>query len=332
MTRAVAGRARERSVPISSTMPVNSQRPPSPWRTPRAGVCHRRPTSPRVTASTPQVSPRPGRRVAGAAVDRPDGRRREQVGRAAPDQERRDEDDDAVDERVGEQGAASPGPPSQRTSSRPRSPAPRGRRAGRAAIPAPRRRAPPVPLDAGVDAPRAGSSASPARVVRTCSRVETAGRRDHDAHRVAALRRRARSSSGSSRRTVPAPTSTASAAARIACTRAPALGRRDPARVAAGGSDLAVEADGRLEGHERQPSARELQERPRSGARARVAQRLDADVDRRRRPRAGARSRVPSTSGLGSCTRDDRARTPAATIASVQGGVRPWWQQGSSVQ
>ena len=39
----------------------------------------------------------------------------------------------------------------------------------------------------------------------------------------------------------------------------------------------------------------------------------------------------PSTSGLGSMLPTNTRAIPAERIASVQGGVRPWWLQGSRV-
>ena len=44
-----------------------------------------------------------------------------------------------------------------------------------------------------------------------------------------------------------------------------------------------------------------------------------------------AASPRPATWGSGSSTPTTTRATPAATMASVQGGVRPWWAQGSSV-
>ena len=39
----------------------------------------------------------------------------------------------------------------------------------------------------------------------------------------------------------------------------------------------------------------------------------------------------PATWGSGSSTPTTTRRTPAAMMASVQGGVRPWWAHGSRV-
>ena len=83
-----------RSVPTSSTMPVNTVSPPR----------RRLPLSRR---SSQTVATR--RREAPGAGDRVDGRGREQVGRAAPDDERRDEQQHAVDEPFGQQPAGERG-------------------------------------------------------------------------------------------------------------------------------------------------------------------------------------------------------------------------------
>ena len=40
---------------------------------------------------------------------------------------------------------------------------------------------------------------------------------------------------------------------------------------------------------------------------------------------------LPATSGLGSRIAATTRATPASISASAQGGVRPWWLQGSSV-
>ncbi len=40
---------------------------------------------------------------------------------------------------------------------------------------------------------------------------------------------------------------------------------------------------------------------------------------------------LAATRGSGSSTAVTTRATPAATSASEQGGVRPWWAQGSSV-
>ena len=49
-------------------------------------------------------------------------------------------------------------------------------------------------------------------------------------------------------------------------------------------------------------------------------------------PAAASRARPrPATSGLGSVMAATTSATPAATRASAQGGVRPWWLQGSRV-
>ena len=46
---------------------------------------------------------------------------------------------------------------------------------------------------------------------------------------------------------------------------------------------------------------------------------------------ASARQPLPWTAGLGSVMARITRAIPAPTSDSVQGGVRPWWQQGSKV-
>ena len=104
----------------------------------------------------------------------------------------------------------------------------------------------------------------------------------------------------------------------------PRLLARHPA--AAGHGDAAVERDRRLVRDER--PAEGLPDAPRLvlPARGEVVEELDLDP-------GGAEPLDPATV-------DHRVRvaaptttraTPAATTASAQGGVRPWWEHGSSV-
>ena len=103
----------------------------------------------------------------------------------------------------------------------------------------------------------------------------------------------------------------------------------DPLRVAGRGGDLAVERHRRLEDHERPPGARVLAERlveqPRGGGDLAVHPR-----PRRRPRRAGCPGRGRTPCRWGRRRRPPRARCPASRIASVHGGVRPWWPHGSS--
>ena len=103
----------------------------------------------------------------------------------------------------------------------------------------------------------------------------------------------------------------------------------DPLRVAGAGGDLAVERHRGLEEHPRAAGARVLAERLVEPARARGQ--LAVGARRPRRPRrAGCpgRGRRPSRSGRR--RRRRRGRCRPSRIASVHGGVRPWWQHGSS--
>ena len=163
---------------------------------------------------------------------------------------------------------------------------------------------------------------------------ESSGRRavgvEDDAARLARGRRRSRAvSCGSSASAVPIPTATASTLGAPA-VRAPArLLAGDPLRVAGARGDLAVERHRGLEEHPRAAGARVLAERlveqPRAGGELAVG---DLDLDRPRRAGSRGRGRTPSRSGRR--RRRRRGAMPAATIASVHGGVLPWWQHGSS--
>ena len=109
-----------------------------------------------------------------------------------------------------------------------------------------------------------------------------------------------------------------------------ALRAGDPPRVAARGRGEAVEAERRLQRHQRPAGAgvlaKRLVQQPRGG-------RLGAVGEARpRRPRrAGCPGRGPLAFSLGSSEPITTRAIPAARIASVQGGWRPWWAQGSSV-
>ena len=111
---------------------------------------------------------------------------------------------------------------------------------------------------------------------------------------------------------------------------AAALLAGDPLRVAGLGRDLAVEAHRGLEDDVRAAGARVLAERLVQQARARATRRRRRSRPRRPR-RAGCRARGRTPCRVGSSEATTTRLMPALTIASVQGGVRPWWQQGSSV-
>ena len=137
-------------------------------------------------------------------------------------------------------------------------------------------------------------------------------------------------SCGSSASAVPMPTATASHSARQWCARGAALLAGDPLRVAAARGDLAVERHRRLEQHPRPPGAGVLAERlveqPGARRRARRRRRTTSMPSSRRMPEAapgGVLGRVVGGD-------DDAARSRPRRIASVHGGVVPWWQHGSS--
>ena len=98
---------------------------------------------------------------------------------------------------------------------------------------------------------------------------------------------------------------------------------RDPAL--AGHGDAAVERDRRLVGDERA-----AERDPRAPGLV-LAPRLEAvgelDLDARSR----SRSSPPCASGFGSSEPATTRAMPAASIASTQGGVVPWWAHGSIV-
>ena len=132
---------------------------------------------------------------------------------------------------------------------------------------------------------------------------------------------------GSSRSAVPMPTATASQPAR---QRWPSsrLAAGDPLGVAGLGGDLAVEGHGRLEQHPRAPRARVLAEGLVELARAGGELALghdDLDAVVAQDPQAAAGGLLGGVVGG-----DDHAADAGRAIASVHGGVRPSWQQGSS--
>ena len=136
-------------------------------------------------------------------------------------------------------------------------------------------------------------------------------------------------SCGSSASAVPMPTATASTCERQrwARRRLPSLEIHceSPVRVAT----LPVERHRRLEEHARAPGARVLAE----GLVDAAARRRQLAVGRPSTSTPSSR-RIPSPRpeafSVGSSEATTTRAIPAATIASVQGGVRPWWQQGSS--
>jgi len=133
--------------------------------------------------------------------------------------------------------------------------------------------------------------------------------------------------SGSSASTVPEPTSTASCRARSAWTArrasGPVIQRLSPAPVAMRPSRV-VASFSVTSGS----PASIRRKKPAFSARASAASRPSstgmAASRRRARPR-------PSTRGSGSRMATTTRAMPAASSASQQGGVRPWWEQGSSV-
>ena len=136
-------------------------------------------------------------------------------------------------------------------------------------------------------------------------------------------------SSGSSASAVPIPTATASHSARQwwASRRRGLAG--DPLRVAGAGGDLAVERHRRLEQHPGAAGAGVLAERlveqPRARRRARRSATTTSTPSSRRIPRPR-----PEAFSVGSSEATTTRAIPASRIASVHGGVRPWWQHGSS--
>ena len=136
-------------------------------------------------------------------------------------------------------------------------------------------------------------------------------------------------SEGSSAIAVPAPTTTASAQARNRCTSArdpsPVIHREEPSAAAV----LPSRLDGHLQGDVRE-AARDMPfERPVEAARLgghHTEFDLDAGVAELERGRECPRRR------FGSVVATTTRATPASISARVQGGVRPKWLHGSSVQ
>ena len=133
---------------------------------------------------------------------------------------------------------------------------------------------------------------------------------------------------GSSRSAVPMPTATASQPARQRWPSSRLAADGDPLGVAGLGGDLAVEGHGRLEQHPRAPRARVLAEGLVELARAGGELALghdDLDAVVAQDPQAPAGGLLGGVVGG-----DDHAADAGRAIASVHGGVRPSWQQGSS--
>jgi hypothetical protein len=135
---------------------------------------------------------------------------------------------------------------------------------------------------------------------------------------------------GSSVSTVPDPTSTASTLARQRCTAAraagpviqrwPSVGTSAPSAVWASFSVTC----GR-------PTVTTLRKPSNCSAIAATIGSSPGPGPTTSRPRAASTCAPPLATGLGSAWPITTRATPAATSASVHGGVRPWWAQGSSV-
>ena len=133
--------------------------------------------------------------------------------------------------------------------------------------------------------------------------------------------------SGSSRRAVPPPTSTASATERIRCARrraaSPVIHRESPAAAAICPSRETASfsvTNGFPETTQRQNP--------------RLSSRASASINPRCTTRPASRSRLaprPETAGLGSSIAYATRAIPAARIAPVHDPVRPRWSHGSSV-
>jgi hypothetical protein len=119
----------------------------------------------------------------------------------------------------------------------------------------------------------------------------------------------------------------ASAAARMPCTLArassPVIHRDDPSRAATFPSRVAAIFTVTSGIPVRTCFANAAFCRAAAWARSGVITAIPA-----RRRRAKPR---PSTTGLGSVMAATTLATPKRSMARVQGGVRPWWSQGSSV-
>ena len=134
-------------------------------------------------------------------------------------------------------------------------------------------------------------------------------------------------SAGSSARAVPEPTMTASTSSRRRCTRprdsGPVIQRESPRRVAMRPSRLAAsfsETRGR-------PVSIQLR-KPRCWKRQASSRTPTRSSTPARRSRAMP---LPRTFGFGSRSPIHTRAMPASWTAAAQGGVRPWWLQGSSV-
>ena len=136
-------------------------------------------------------------------------------------------------------------------------------------------------------------------------------------------------SAGSSARAVPSPTATASNPARSQWTYCARLLARDPPRASrprrrSGNPDWWPAST-------RRRDATSTRTRCRNAAFCAAASLGQEPHARPRPPRLGARSAPPAATGFGSSSAITTRRMPAARIASVHGGVWPWWAQGSSV-
>ena len=196
---------------------------------------------------------------------------------------------------------------------------------------------------------RAGRRARPAPLAAVCAslavRRQAAAAVEDDAQRQA-LGRQARasrgSSSGSSASAVPLPIADRVELRPPVVHERAALGRRDPAALAAARRDAAVERRGQLEQHERAPphdvhaEGRVLAARPRLVAPA-------GELDLRPRPPAGARARGRRPRGWDRRWRTRRARCPPRSArrrraAGARDGCtararrRPWRRRPARVQ
>ena len=166
----------------------------------------------------------------------------------------------------------------------------------------------------------------PAHSVHGCTRAST-GARPSTMRRGEAPGASRTVSCGSSARTVPAPTTMASLAARNSCTRrragSPVIKPPEPVLAAIYPSMVIANLS------------------ITNGRPVRRWCRYEASCSRTRSSSTptctampASRSRampVPATRWSGSCTPITTRATPAVMIASVQGGVRPKWLHGSSV-
>ena len=102
-------------------------------------------------------------------------------------------------------------------------------------------------------------------------------------------------------------------------------GRRNPPGVAPRGSDFAVQGHGRLQDDPGQTRRAVLEEGGVEGAGLGLPH-PDRHAHAARPHRSSPR---PATRGSGSVRAATTRITPASSRASAQGGVRPWWAQGS---